>query len=163
MSQYKFRNLSSNLIKKVECVIAAYIHQNRASYTEGRRNMFGQGPLARYVKLRVAHAPRMPGTFSPPPHACDPDMHHGTCVTHVPWCMPGSLTSGFLCSRGRGKRSRHSRRMRNPHFHVSGKRPMEITIFKTQRSHIVNSTLIRGFIMTYYCKQVKKVLKTLLR
>ena len=21
----------------------------------------------------------------------DPDMHHGTCVTHVPWCMPGSL------------------------------------------------------------------------
>ena len=19
-------------------------------------------------------------------------MHHGTCVTHVPWCMPGSLT-----------------------------------------------------------------------
>ena len=22
----------------------------------------------------------------------DPDMHHGTCVTHVPWCMPGSLT-----------------------------------------------------------------------
>ena len=25
------------------------------------------GPLARYVKLRVAHAPGMPGTFSPPP------------------------------------------------------------------------------------------------
>ena len=22
----------------------------------------------------------------------DPDMHHGTCVTHVPWCMSGSLT-----------------------------------------------------------------------
>ena len=21
-------------------------------------------------------------------------MHHGTCVTHVPWCMPGSLTCG---------------------------------------------------------------------
>ena len=21
----------------------------------------------------------------------DPDMHHSTCVTHVPWCMPGSL------------------------------------------------------------------------
>ena len=51
-------------------------------------------------------------------------MHHGTCVTHVPWCMPGSLTSGFLWSRwrlGRGKRSRHSRRMRNPQFYVSGK------------------------------------------
>ena len=26
----------------------------------------------------------------------DPNMHHGTCVTHVPWFMPGSLTSGFL-------------------------------------------------------------------
>ena len=25
------------------------------------------GPLTRYVKLRVAHAPGMPGTFSPPP------------------------------------------------------------------------------------------------
>ena len=21
-------------------------------------------------------------------------MHHGTCVTHVPWCIPGSLTRG---------------------------------------------------------------------
>ena len=25
----------------------------------------------------------MPGTFSPPPRVSDPDMHHGTCVTHV--------------------------------------------------------------------------------
>ena len=57
------------------------------------------GPLARYVKLRVAHAPGMPGTFSPPQLVSDPDMHHGTCVTHVPWCMPGPLTSGFLWSR----------------------------------------------------------------
>ena len=24
----------------------------------------------------------------------DPGMHHGTCVTHVPWCMPGSPTCG---------------------------------------------------------------------
>ena len=24
----------------------------------------------------------------------DPSMHHGTCVTHVPWCMSGSLTRG---------------------------------------------------------------------
>ena len=28
----------------------------------------------------------------------DPNMHHGTCVTHVPWCMPGSLTCGLLWS-----------------------------------------------------------------
>ena len=27
------------------------------------------------------------------PGLSDPDMHHGTCVTHVSWCMSGSLTS----------------------------------------------------------------------
>ena len=76
--------------------------------------------------LRVAHAPGMPGTFSPRPRVSDPDMHHDTCVTHVSWCMPGSLTSGFLWNRWRGKRSRHSRRMRNPQFYVSGKRPITV-------------------------------------
>ena len=81
------------------------------------------GPLARYVQLRVAHALGMPETFSSPPRVSDPDMHHGTCV-NVPRCMPGSLTNGFLWGRRRGKRSRHSRRMRNPQFYVSGKRPM---------------------------------------
>ena len=30
------------------------------------------------------------------PLVIDPDMHHGTGVTHVPWCMSGSLTSGIL-------------------------------------------------------------------
>ena len=33
----------------------------------------------------------------PPPSTSlvsDPDMHHDTCVTHVPWCMSGSLTRG---------------------------------------------------------------------
>ena len=51
--------------------------------------------------MPVAHAPGMPGTFCPPPRVSDPDIHHGTCVKHVPWCMPGSLTSGFLWSRWR--------------------------------------------------------------
>ena len=82
------------------------------------------GPLTRYVKLRVAHAPGMLGTFSPPLSVSDLDMHHGTCVTHVPWCMPGSLINRFPWRRWRGKRSRHSRRMRNTQFYVSGKRPM---------------------------------------
>ena len=48
------------------------------------------GSLAGFVKLRVAHAPGIPGTFSPP--VSDPGMHHGTSLTHVPWCMSGSLT-----------------------------------------------------------------------
>ena len=94
-----------------------------------RRYMYPQharhGPLARYVKYGVAHAPGMLGTLSPPPRVSDPDMHHGTCVTLVPWCMRGSLTSGVLWSRWQGKRSQHSRCMRNAQFYVSGKRPME--------------------------------------
>ena len=54
------------------------------------------GPLTRYVKLRVAHAP---GTFSrqrlqTKPLISEPGMYRGTCVTHVPWCMSGSLTRG---------------------------------------------------------------------
>ena len=64
------------------------------------------------------------GNVSPPPRVSVPDMHHGTCVMHVPWCMQGSLTSSILWSRWRGKRSRHSRRMRNPQIYISGKRPM---------------------------------------
>ena len=28
------------------------------------------------------------------PRVSDPGMHHGTCVTHVPWCMSGLLTRG---------------------------------------------------------------------
>ena len=68
------------------------------------------GPLVRYIQLLVAHAPGMPGMFSPPlrkPLVSDPDMHYGACVTSAA-----------------GKRSRHSRRMRNPQFYVSGTRPM---------------------------------------
>ena len=70
----------------------------------------------------VAHAPEMLGTFSPPLLVSDTEMHHGTFITHVPWCMLGSLTCGFLWSRWRGKLSRHSWRMRNLQFYVSCKR-----------------------------------------
>ena len=57
------------------------------------------GPLTRYVRLRVAHAPefreRLPRQrFQRKPLVNDLGMHHGTCVTHVPWCMSGSLTCG---------------------------------------------------------------------
>ena len=82
------------------------------------------GLLARYVKLWVAHAPGMPGTFSPAPRVSDSGMHHGTCVTHVPWCMSGSLTDGFFWCRWRRKCPRPPRRMRNPQLYLSGKRPI---------------------------------------
>ena len=91
---------------------------------ENKHIHVSRGPLARYVKLPVAHAPRMPGTFSPPPRVSDSDMHYGTCMTHVSWCMPGSLTSSFLWNPWWGERSRHSRRMRNPQFYVAVKRPI---------------------------------------
>ena len=80
-------------------------------------------PWASYQKRKTAGV-YAPGTFSPPPQVSDPDIHHGTCVTHVPQCMPRSPTSGFLWSRRWGKRSRHSRRMHNPQFYVFGKRPI---------------------------------------
>ena len=57
------------------------------------------GPLTRYVKTRVAHAPGMSGAFFPPSTSKETaswwlDMHHSTCVTHAPWCMSGSLNCG---------------------------------------------------------------------
>ena len=78
--------------------------------------------LARHVTFRFGHASPMPGTFSLPPRVSDPDMHQGTCVKHMPCCMPGSLTNGFFLSRWRGKHSRHSQRMHNLQFYVSGPR-----------------------------------------
>ena len=74
-------------------------------------------------KIRIAHAPGMLGMFSPPLRVTDPDIHHGTCVMHVRWCMSGSLTSSFLWSRWRGKLPRLFRPVRNQQFRVSGKRP----------------------------------------
>ena len=61
-------------------------------------NILNYGPLTWYVTLRFAHAPGIPGTFSlapllqRKPLVSDPGMHHCTCVTHVPWCMSGSLS-----------------------------------------------------------------------
>ena len=54
-------------------------------------------PFARYAKLRVAmHREwweRFPlHRLQRKPLVSDPGMHHGTCVTHVPWRMSGSLT-----------------------------------------------------------------------
>ena len=86
------------------------------------------GPLTRYVKLQVAHAPGMSGTFSPPPtsmktafyrsrHASR-HVRHARVVMHV----------GIANRRWRGKRSRHSRHMRNSQIYVFGKRPMAVQL-----------------------------------
>ena len=75
-------------------------------------------------KLLVAHAPGMPETFSPPQRVSEPDMHHGTCMARVPWSMSGSLISGFLWSRWRRKRSRHSRCITDMDYRWSGEKPL---------------------------------------
>ena len=48
------------------------------------------------------------------PLVSDPGMHHARSVMHI----------GVANTWWRGKRSRHSRRIRNPQFYVSGKRPI---------------------------------------
>ena len=80
-------------------------------------NDFAQfhGPLTRYSKLRVTHVPGMPGTFSLLPTFKETAIQRDArAVMHV----------GILDPPWRGKLPRHSRRMRNPRFCVSGKRPM---------------------------------------
>ena len=52
------------------------------------------------------------------PLVSDPGMHHGTCVTHVPWCMSESLT------RGGGKTFPVFPAHAHPQIYVSGNRPM---------------------------------------
>ena len=80
--------------------------------------LFIHGPLTRYVKLWVAHAPEMPPTSketasSRSRHASR-HVRDARAVMHV----------GIVNPRWLGKRSRHSRRMRNTLFCISGKRPM---------------------------------------
>ena len=70
-------------------------------------NRTNHGPLSRYVKSRVAHAPGMPRTFSRyrlqrKPLVSDPSMRDARAVMQV----------GIAYLQWRGKRSRHSRRMR---------------------------------------------------
>ena len=66
------------------------------------------------------------------PLVSDSGMHHATCVTHVPWCM----WDRYLAVAGkRFWHSRDSRRMRNPQFCVSGRRPMVKKSLISDRLH----------------------------
>ena len=49
-------------------------------------------------------------------------MHHGTCVTHIPWCMPGPLVPVG------GKTFPAFPAHAHPRFSVIGKRPMPALI-----------------------------------
>ena len=78
-----------------------YLSPCQTCYTiPDNQHTCGYRPLTRCRKLRIVHAPGILGTFftghrpKRKPLASDPDVHHGTCVTHVPWCMSGSLNGG---------------------------------------------------------------------
>ena len=62
--------------------------------------------------------------FQRKPIVSDPGMHHGTCVTHVPWCMSGSLTCGD------GENVPAFPAHAHPQFYVSGKRPIETALIQ---------------------------------
>ena len=86
--------------------------------------VFCHGPLTRYVKLQVAHAPGMPGTFSP---AADFKENR---LLAIPACITASAsrTCRDAC-RDRlhavtGKTFPAFPAHAHPQFYVSGKRPM---------------------------------------
>ena len=87
-------------------------------------NIDFHGSLTKYGKLRVAHAPGMPGMFPTPPISNETtslrSRHASRHVRHARAVMHVGITN----PRWRGKCSRHSRRMCNPQFCVSGKRPI---------------------------------------
>ena len=58
-----------------------------------------------------------------------PDIHHDTYVTHVPWCMLGSLTSGFRWSRWRGNVPGMPGPCANPNFTYLVRDPLPEPIF----------------------------------
>ena len=94
------------------------------------------GLLVRYVKLRVAHAPGMPGTCSLPPLVSDPDMRHGMCVTQVPRgaCWDRKLAISFEVGGRENIPGFPGFFIRNPHFYVSGKRPIGLMTHNHMKS-----------------------------
>ena len=81
-------------------------------------------PLTRYVILWVAHAPGMPGTFSPSPTSKETASKRARHASHHARHARAVMHVG-LANPAAGKRSRHSRGMCNPQFYVSGKRLMQ--------------------------------------
>ena len=95
------------------------------------------GPLARYVKLRVRMRRECRERF--PRHrrwaipTCITARASRTCRDA---CRDRQLSVSFEIGGG-GKRSRHSRRMRNLQFYVSGKRPIVQLLRSLWQNNIV--------------------------
>ena len=78
---------------------------------------------------KIAGCAGMPGTFLPPPitteTACSRSRHAKRHVRHA----RAMMHVGIANPRWRGKRSRHSQRMPNPQFYVTGERPIEASLY----------------------------------
>ena len=105
------------------------------------------GPLARYVQLRVADAPGMPGTFSSPITSNETVSYRSRHASRHVRDARAVMHVGIANPRMRGKRYRHSGRMRNPRFYVFGKRPIGPVMRKAFPYHHV--TMIIFFIFAY--------------
>ena len=55
------------IARLLAAVVLVMINAPLPSMWKDVRYLYAKGRLTRYVTLRVAHAPGMPGTFSPPP------------------------------------------------------------------------------------------------
>ena len=136
------------------------------------------GPLARYVKLRVRMRRECRERFPRHRRWAIP-----TCITARAWrtcrdaCRDRQLSVSFEIGGG-GKRSRHSRRMRNLQFYVSGKRsmgphvgPMNLALWgplyrfmfiHTQCGYHHrndNSILLSDVFFSFYCQSCQKPYK----
>ena len=89
--------------------------------------IYARGPLARYLKLGVAHAPGIPGTILPPPRVTIP-----TCTTARAWRTCRDAYRG-----------RHSQRMRNTQFYSSGKMPIQLGFFSAIILFHAGQTVVR--------------------
>ena len=175
--------------------ISLYEHHGKECYKRQLTTALGcyerfirsNGPLARYVKLRVAHAPRMPGTFFSATasqrsrhtsrHVRDARavMHAGIAIEPFPLqslagkaiqvsrfkCTPLKINSLVNLQQPVVLQSdspshcyyelhRHSRRMRNLQFYVSGKRPMSHIIYQTRLDMRCNCTATYGRLLNNY-------------
>ena len=85
------------------------------------------------------------------PRVSDPGMHHGTCVTHLPWCITGSLKHGV----GRNGPGIPGACATRPQFYASGNGPIDDVIwirdnllfsdsFKSPKSWLENNIYPEG-------------------
>ena len=132
ISLHRYKRPGMNINKSTFVILSVFLFGKNAVWfyeclsligvsTVSFRHHLPNGPLTRYVKLRVAHAPEMPGTFSPL-QTSNETMHVG--IAHPLW------------------RGKHSRRMGNPPLNVSVKRPIQMW-HSSSEEYLINIKQLR--------------------